>query len=355
MALRLYAVGLSVIFVVGCAKMPADNSDRSVSNSHSETVIDNEVLSSSDGQPALIPDDVKADFETIRQAAELGDPDAQVELGDAYLLGESVTEDPVEACAWYKVALDNVRSGITFSRNTLKADLTKLTDELPLKQTRLADRRFNELTAELMLIPAVLRDFRAAGRLHSEMLNARQLLLAIHSYEEEHGRFPGPVNPGPDGKAVHSWRVAILPHIGFKDLYEQYNLNEPWDSESNKKVLAEMPDIFRGPNASDTSTNTSYLGFSGPNTALGDGSKGVTFRDVTDGESNTLLFVETQSNIPWTKPEDISCDEDTTDIRPGGFYDNGFYAAFTDGSAQFVSADISNTELRHMIIRNDKN
>ena len=108
----------------------------------------------------------------------------------------------------------------------------------------------------------------------------------------------GPTNLGPDGKTVNSWRVAILPFLDEQALYDQYNLNEPWDSENNKKVLAQMPNVFRNLNSTGDPTHTCYLGFSGPNTVLGDGSKGIRFRDVMDGESNTILVSEAQRKIP---------------------------------------------------------
>src|SRR5262249_29159759 len=41
-----------------------------------------------------------------------------------------------------------------------------------------------------------------------------------------------------------SWRVAILPYIGQRALYQRFRLNEPWDSKHNKKLLAQMPKVF---------------------------------------------------------------------------------------------------------------
>ena len=117
--------------------------------------------------------------------------------------------------------------------------------------------------------------------------------------------------------------MAILPFLDEQALYDKHNLNEPWDSENNQKVLAQMPDVFRNLNSAGDPTHTCYLGFSGANTVLGDGSKGIRFRDVTDGESATILVSEAQREIPWTKPEDIPCDEDTTGLKLGGFHKGG--------------------------------
>ena len=39
--------------------------------------------------------------------------------------------------------------------------------------------------------------------------------------------------------------AAILPHLEHKDLYERFHLDEPWDSENNKKLIAEMPSEYK--------------------------------------------------------------------------------------------------------------
>ena len=203
------------------------------------------------------------------------------------------------------------------------------------------------------LMPAVMQAREAARRSQSKN-NLKQIGIALHNYHEAHRRFPGPTNLGPDGKTVHSWRVAILPFLDEQALYDRYKLNEPWDSENNKKVLAQMPDVFRNLNSTGDPTHTCYLGFSGPNTVLGDGSKGIRFRDVMDGESNTVLVSEAQREIPWTKPEDIPCDKDTTDLNLGGFHKGGFNALLTDGSVRFISEQLDKSKLRFLIIRNDQ-
>ena len=50
-----------------------------------------------------------------------------------------------------------------------------------------------------------------------------------------------------DGKTLLSWRVDILPFIEQDTLYKEFHLDEPWDSEHNKKLLAKMPKVFRAP------------------------------------------------------------------------------------------------------------
>ena len=72
----------------------------------------------------------------------------------------------------------------------------------------------------------------------------QQIVLGLYGYEFAHEHFPPAVVIGPDGKTPHSWRVEILPYLHRKDLFEQYRLDEPWDSPANKKVLDQIPDVF---------------------------------------------------------------------------------------------------------------
>ena len=42
----------------------------------------------------------------------------------------------------------------------------------------------------------------------------------------------------PEGKRGLSWRVHILPYIEHLALYDEFHLDEPWDSERNKALIA---------------------------------------------------------------------------------------------------------------------
>ncbi|QDU11016.1 DUF1559 domain-containing protein [Gimesia aquarii] len=122
------------------------------------------------------------------------------------------------------------------------------------------------------LLPAVLQAREAARRTQS-MNNLKQIMLGLHNYYAIHKHFPPAVVIGPDGKTPHSWRVAILPYLGQKALYDEYQKNQPWDSEQNLKVLAKMPDVYRSPAEDGNANNTAYFAVVGKNTAFGKSSK----------------------------------------------------------------------------------
>lgn len=186
--------------------------------------------------------------------------------------------------------------------------------------------------------------------------NLKQLALAMHNYHDVKfdGRssFPPAVVKRPDGKEPRSWRVELLPFLGANNLYQQYRKDEPWDSENNKKVLAQMPDVFRSPYDDAKSTNSGYFVLVGPGTAF-EGPEGVTMSDITDGTSNTLMIVETKRNIPWTKPEDISFDPEKPLPELVGFIEGGFNCAFADGSVHSLETARVKDSLKWLIMRND--
>lgn len=180
------------------------------------------------------------------------------------------------------------------------------------------------------------------------MNNMKTLGLAMHNYHAQHNAFPSAVIKGPNG-VPHSWRVALLPYVGLKKIYDQYRLTEPWDSPHNKKLLALIPDVYRAPGAAKDSSSTSCYVFTGKGTPF-DGDNGLRLRDFLDGTSNTLLIFETKKDIPWTKPEDVSYAEGQNFSRPGGWHEGGFFAVFADGAGHFITDEVAENVL-HDVIR----
>jgi hypothetical protein len=183
----------------------------------------------------------------------------------------------------------------------------------------------------------------------------KQLSIAMHNYHDVHRHFPPAVVIGPDGKTPHSWRVELLPFLDEKRLYDQYRLYEPWDSPHNKLVLRQMPDVLRSPFNDEKSTNSGYFALVGKGTIF-EGKEGIPIRDITDGTSNTLMFVDAKLDIPWTKPADIPFDPDKPVPQFGGFVKGHFTAACGDGSCHiFRFEDFKDRALKWAIMRNDGN
>lgn len=186
--------------------------------------------------------------------------------------------------------------------------------------------------------------------------NLKILGLALNGFARTHdGRFP-PSAIRKDGKPLLSWRVAILPFLDIhRDgrLHRMFRLDEPWDSPHNKALLKEMPPEYAPVVRKDVPPySTFYQAFVGPGT-LFDGEAGTRIADVTDGVGSTLMVVEAAEPVPWTKPEDLSFDEGKPLPKLGGQFEDGFYVAFADGSARFLSRKVAPETLRALIMRGD--
>ena len=197
-----------------------------------------------------------------------------------------------------------------------------------------------------MLKPSV-EDARGAARRSQSVNNMKQIALAFHNYASANGKFPTASILGPDGKTMHSWRVALLPYIGQQALYNEYKLNESWDSPSNRKVAEKMPAIYRHPE-SKWPNAASYFVFTGKDT-LFPGQEGFAFNQILDGASNTIMAVEAVRNIPWTMPADIPFDPKVLLTELGGFTPGKFNVMFADGSVKALKTTINPIILRALI------
>lgn len=201
-----------------------------------------------------------------------------------------------------------------------------------------------------MLLPAIQKS-RAAARRSQAMNNLKQIGLAMHNYHDVFNSFPPAALLGSDGKTKHSWRVAILPFLDQAALYNAYKMDEPWDSENNKKVLAKMPAVFRDPAAPADSTDSIYYTLTGEATVFS-GDEGSKIQTITDGTSNTIMVVEAKRDIPWTKPDDIVYDPEKELPKLGGIYEGGMHVLMCDGAVRFVSDLINEGILRALISKN---
>ncbi|MGC1275170.1 MAG: DUF1559 domain-containing protein [Planctomycetaceae bacterium] len=135
--------------------------------------------------------------------------------------------------------------------------------------------------------------------------NLKQIGLAMHNFHDNYGSFPPSASYDASGKPLLSWRVYLLPYLGQQPLYDQFHLDEPWDSEHNKKLIEQMPEVFNSPLADAQPGHTVYLAPVGNGTVF-EGKTGTPIPEIKDGVSNTILVLEATAEkaVPWTKPGD---------------------------------------------------
>jgi uncharacterized protein (TIGR03067 family) len=190
--------------------------------------------------------------------------------------------------------------------------------------------------------------------------NLKQLALAMHNYHDTYNGLPRQAILSKDGKPLLSWRVAILPFIEENNLYQDFKLDEPWDSPANKKLLARMPKIYEPlVGKPKVPHSTYYQVFTGPMTMFEMDPKRIMDKklirltDVLDGTSNTIMIVEAGEPVPWTKPEDLTFDPKAKELpKVGGQFPDGFFVAVGDGSTRWVVRGFDPRILRAAITRN---
>ncbi|HID75632.1 MAG TPA: DUF1559 domain-containing protein, partial [Planctomycetaceae bacterium] len=180
-----------------------------------------------------------------------------------------------------------------------------------------------------------------AAQRREAVINLKRIGLALHNYHDVYRHFPAAYTTDDDGKPLLSWRVHILPFVEQASLYEQFHLDEPWDSPHNRTLIPLMPSVYRSPGGTREPGKTNYLGVAGPKGVF-PGSEPVGVREITDGTSHTIMLVEAgnASAVLWTKPGDFVPDPDNpikglVGVRPGGFL-----AGFADGSVRFISQSV---------------
>ncbi|MBN2218391.1 MAG: DUF1559 domain-containing protein, partial [Pirellulales bacterium] len=158
-----------------------------------------------------------------------------------------------------------------------------------------------------LLLPAV-QAAREAARRAVCTNNMKQITLALQNYESQYCQFPPAYVADKDGKPLYSWRVLILPYLDHDYLYQQFNLDEPWDSPANRAVSQATISLFQCPSDSTNqqgSNKTNYVMVVGPG-CISDGPTGKRMRDIPDGLSKTIILAEVaNADIHWAEPRDL--------------------------------------------------
>lgn len=205
-----------------------------------------------------------------------------------------------------------------------------------------------------LLLPAVTAARSAAQRVASSN-NLKTIGMALHSYHDQHDAFPPAYTTDENGEPLLSWRVLILPYMQQSILYEQFHLDEPWDSPHNMSLLKFMPPMYESPryDASEDSTDTNYVAVRAENSVFPD-ARSITIADVSDGTVTTVAVVEMQeTGIPWTRPEDVTPQQAYAAFASGGRTE-GSNLLMTDGSVRYVDGSLSQETFDAMVTRNGR-
>lgn len=139
---------------------------------------------------------------------------------------------------------------------------------------------------------------------------------------------------GPDGTPLLSWRVLLLPSIGYTELFSLFRLNEPWDSEHNRQLIPCMPvEYGTDPDAAVQGLTPLEI-LSGEQTLF---PPGRLIRNSSIGHNQFRSHVigiikQPELASEWTKPSDIRLTEDKLPyemIQPDDERSSGLASLFT--------------------------
>lgn len=213
---------------------------------------------------------------------------------------------------------------------------------------------FLSATAVIYLWPKMQQNIlrSAQGR---DLVNMKSLAVALNAYSDRYGTYPPPVVLDGGGKPLYSWRVLILPFMGYDDLYKQFDLKQPWDGVSNSNLHRAMPAEFASPNSADamSSNETNYVLITGPGT-LFPPSGPLSPKNI---DKPTLLLVETRNNTQWCAPGDIDLGRsfrvgNKPMVDVGGLHKSSFSAMTVDEEAMRIPSNVPQAVLDALVTPN---
>ncbi len=197
-------------------------------------------------------------------------------------------------------------------------------------------------------LPIVQR-VQATGLKNRSTRNLQKIATAMRLYEADYGCLPPPYVVDQNGRPVHSWRVLLLPYMGYEGIHADYDFSQPWDSTSNMLLIERMPDVYASPTNEDGMPNygeTNYMVVVGPGCAFRTNGS-VKMSDISDGPDATLIVVEANVEAPvqWTNPQDLNVASMDFSVNGqynslGGSHPDGANVLMADDRVRFLPNDV---------------
>lgn len=187
--------------------------------------------------------------------------------------------------------------------------------------------------------------------------------IAMHNFHDSKDKLPAHTSIGPDNKPLLSWRVHLLPYLEAGYLYDQFHLDEPWDSPHNRSLIPQMPFAYQMHGMELEAGKTCFVVPVGQGTLFPkDGLLGVVdktgvgtlgFSNVNDGLTNTIMVLVVPANqaVIWTQPDDF--DLDTGNLE--SLFDAGkpLQVLSADGTTHQLKSTVDRTTLRNLMLIDD--
>ncbi len=237
-------------------------------------------------------------------------------------------------------------------RRTARPDITEPAGAPPVLTVALKDQQANTIAPTPGSPPPAFprvsqphEPLELVARRQRTIDNLKKIGAAITRHTEAKRGFPASAIFSSSGRPLLSWRVELLPYLGYEELYKQFRLEEPWDSPHNQLLLPFIPVEYQSPERFDEKTN--YLAPIASFTAY-QGKRGMGTRKIEDGLENTVVVLEAddEAAVPWTQPSDLTLNLYRLNTNVGNLRQDGFFVIWGNGEITRIRPDATEAELR---------
>lgn len=189
--------------------------------------------------------------------------------------------------------------------------------------------------------------------LQLELPQLHKIAGGLMSFTNEYKAFPTAFGLATAKNRNLSWRVSILPYIGYRDLYGKFDLAQPWDSPTNRGLLGEMPSEFATRNVGKKGFTSIHL--VGGDKALTDPTSKEGLSGLIDPRQLTVLCIAAgaATAVEWTKPSLLDFDASRGLDQLGTLPYEVIPVVMADGSSKLLSSKIDSETLATLINRQD--
>src|SRR5208283_1687688 len=132
--------------------------------------------------------------------------------------------------------------------------------------------------------------------------NLKEIALALHTFHDNHGRFPTGALFDDQGTALHGWQTQLLPYIEQQELYGLINLRLPWNHPNNLPQFRKPIRRYQVPGADTQDVAGLAVSHYAANARVFGREQPVTLSELVAGRGTAMTIVagEAAGNYkPW--------------------------------------------------------
>ncbi len=150
---------------------------------------------------------------------------------------------------------------------------------------------------------------RTHTNLEQDLYQLKALALAVFNFHDTRKQFPFCKSQKSKLNPRMSWRTIVSPYVEQRSFYDNFDFDQPWDTEKNKRNIELFGHCFRLSNSNLISGIRQSADFH-------------SFSSVVDGHEFTIMLIENPELKwrSWTQPNDPTIDEAVEwvmNIKPG--------------------------------------